>query len=65
MHQKRRRRRSREVPGVKLSLRKPRDLGQQNQCIREELNWDVVFLLLLFRKKEASTKQSSEGCFPF
>jgi hypothetical protein len=62
MHQKRRRR---EVPGVKLGLRKPRDLGQQNQCIREELNWDVVFLFLHFCKKEASTKQSSEGCFPF
>ncbi len=53
------------MPGVKLGSRKPRDLGQQNQCVREELNWDVVFLFLFFHKKEASTKQSSEGCFPF
>jgi hypothetical protein len=61
MHQKRRRRRSREVPGVKLGIRKPRDLGQQNQCVREELNSDVVFLFLFFCKKEASIKAKLRG----
>jgi len=65
MHQKRRRRRSREVPGVKLAIRKPRDLGQQNQCVREELNWNVVFLFLFFLQKGSRYKAKLRGLLSF
>lgn len=48
------------MPGVKLGIRKPRDLGQQNQCVREELNSDVVFLFFIFLQKGSQYKSKAQ-----